>query len=242
MKALLLAAGIGSRLRPLTTTTPKCLVPIGQKPLLGYWIDNLIKAGVTDIYINLHYLASEVRKFVKMGDFQCNIHFLEENKLLGTGGTLKKNLTIFQEDSFLFAHADNFCLADLSAFISAHKNRPSHVKITMMTFISENPSTCGVVELDNENIVIEFHEKISCPPTNLASGAVFVIEPDVLPLIDNWNAECVDFSKDILPLFKGKMLAWHNSVYHRDIGNIKDYQKANLDWKKMQNKERRKSV
>lgn len=230
MKALLLAGGLGSRLKPLTDTTPKCLVPIGGSPLLGYWIDSLIDAGVTDIFINLHYLGSAVQKFVEAGNFDCRIHFLEETELLGTGGTLKKNASLFQDGDFILAHADNFCLADLKDFFTAHKDGPDHIKITMMTFSTDNPKACGIVELDNDNIVTHFHEKVLNPPSNIANGAVFVIKPEVLETLCKLNDEVIDFSRDVIPLFTGKIIAWKNDVYHRDIGSIQDYNKANSDW------------
>ena len=92
MKALLLSAGIGSRLRPLTLKTPKCLVPINNKPLLQYWLEQLEKIGVKEFIINTHYLHDQVQDFIKKSKFSERITVIYEDELLGTGGTLKKML------------------------------------------------------------------------------------------------------------------------------------------------------
>lgn len=231
MKALLLAAGLGTRLRPLTNSIPKCLVPIGGRPLLGLWINSFIEAGIKEIFINLSFKGEMVRHYVEEASFPCQINFLEEKLLLGTGGTLKRNCHKFLDSSIILAHADNLCLADFSSFIKAHQNRPKNVEITMMTFNSENPQSCGIVKLNHDNIVTNFYEKIAHPPSNLANGAVFIIEPSVTKFVMNQSKEHLDFSADIIPHYMNKILAWHNHCYHRDIGTLGDYQKANDDWK-----------
>jgi mannose-1-phosphate guanylyltransferase len=95
------------------------------------------------------------------------IKLVHENDLLGTAGTLIENLEFFQGEDGLLTHADNYCLADFSAFESAHKNRPPGCVMTMMTFRTDDPSSCGIVELDESGIVIEFHEKVGKPQVTL---------------------------------------------------------------------------
>ena len=112
MKALLLSAGLGTRLAPMTKNIPKCLVEINKKPLLLYWMENLNKLGIDEIFINTYYLKKAVIKFVESSDFKNKITLIHEDKLLGTGGTLKKNANLFLEDTFLLIHADNLCLTD----------------------------------------------------------------------------------------------------------------------------------
>ena len=95
MKALLLAAGLGSRLRPITNHIPKCLVPIDGKPLLSYWLDALFGAGIDSILINVHYLSDQVTAFVTSRSDRDRITIVEERTLLGTAATLKENVEFF---------------------------------------------------------------------------------------------------------------------------------------------------
>lgn len=229
MKALLLAAGLGSRLKPVTDHIPKCLVPINGKPLLGYWLDLLSHAGIDHFFINLHYFSDAVREYIATTPYQSKITFIEEEELLGTGGTLKKNADLFKEDSFFIAHADNLCLTDFKAFHWAHKNRPHNVALTMMTFDPVDARQCGVVVLDHQNIVKEFHEKVENPPTNLANGAVFWMEPEVAEFAKNIGKSHFEISRDILPAYVDRIVAWHNADYHLDIGTPETYKKAQDD-------------
>jgi mannose-1-phosphate guanylyltransferase len=231
MKALLLAAGFGTRLRPLTNSIPKCLVPIKGKPLLGYWIDMLGKAPQIDgILINNHYLAAEVVKFIENNSQDKNLEIVFEEKLLGTGGTLLKNKAFFGEDTVMLIHADNLSKFNLNTFIAEHTNRPPGTEITMMTFDTTEPQNCGIVELDKDNIVIAFHEKVKNPPGKLANGAVYIIEPSILQFLESLGKEEIDFSNEVLPNYLGKINTFHNNVYHRDIGNIESYEAANKDF------------
>src|SRR6185312_5115104 len=105
MRALLLAAGIGSRLRLITNTTPKCLVPIHQRPLLAYWLDLLLAGGIERVLINTHYMAEKVRNFVANSPWCDRVDLVHEDELLGTGGTLVSNRGYFGCAPFLLAHA-----------------------------------------------------------------------------------------------------------------------------------------
>lgn len=229
MKALLLAAGLGTRLKPITNTIPKCLVPIDGKPLLGLWLDMLSAIGIDDFYINVHFYADAVRNFIKNSPHADKVTIIEEDELLGTGGTLKKNAPLFSDESFLLAHADNLCLTDFRMFIDAHKKRPARVALTMMTFESQDPRSCGIVSLNAQNIVTAFHEKVEDPPTNLANGAVFIMEPEVASFSQTIDKDHFEISLDIIPNFINRILAWHNADYHLDIGTPRTYSKAQSD-------------
>src|SRR5260370_29582133 len=107
MRALLLAAGIGSRLLPITAKTPKCLVAINGRPLLDYWLELLFGAGIERVLINTHWLAGEVSAFVKASRWVSRIDLVHESELLGTGGTALANRQWFHGQPFMLAHADN---------------------------------------------------------------------------------------------------------------------------------------
>ena len=227
MKALLLAAGFGTRLRPLTDTTPKCLVPIKGKPLLEIWLERLQEAGINDFLINTHYLSKQVESFINSSKYKSQVQLVFESELLGTAGTLSANLDFFDNDDGLFIHADNYCLGDLVAFIDAHRHRPPNCLMTMMTFRSENPASCGIVEIDAQNIVRGFHEKVSNPPSNLANGAVYILSNEMLNKIIQNFSHVNDFSTGILPHFIGKIYTYETHEVFMDIGTPKTYIAAN---------------
>lgn len=229
MKALLLSAGLGTRLRPLTDTIPKCLVPINGKPLLQIWLENLTKCGVKEFLINTHYLHEQVEEFVNNSIFKEKITLIYEEELLHTGGTLLKNKDFFTEnESFLLVHADNYSICDFTEFINIHK-KYKDCPITMMLFKTDNPKSCGIVELNKQNIAIAFHEKVKHPPSDLANGAVYICKYEIFEYLENLNKEFIDFSNEVIPNYLGKISTYLNEIYHRDIGTIESYKKAQLD-------------
>lgn len=218
MRALLLAAGLGTRLRPITDYVPKCLVPIHGKPLLEYWLDMLLPNGIERVLVNTHYLPDPVRAFVAGSPWRESVDMVHEEVLLGTGGTVLKNRDFLDGGPFLVAHADNLTRFDVEAFIRAHANRPFGIDLTMMTFDTDVPQSCGIVELDGREVVIGFHEKVATPPGNHANAAVYIFEPSVIDYLASTGEEVIDISTEVLPRYLGRMLAFHNSDYHRDIG------------------------
>lgn len=226
MRALLLAAGIGSRLRPITETVPKCLVPIHGKPLLDYWLDRLPPTNVERILINLHYLANTVRAHVEATSSADRIDLVYEPTLLGTAGTVKANRDWFGTAPFLLAHADNLTDFDLRQLIAGHIARPAGCAITMLAFRTDNPQSCGILELGQNHIVEGFHEKVAAPPGNLANAAVYIVEPEVADFISQFNDSFIDFSTQVIPAFLGRILALENEGYHRDIGTPEGLRRA----------------
>lgn len=218
MRALLLAAGLGTRLRPITDIVPKCLVEINGRPLLEHWLELLSEAGITDILINLHYLPEKVQSFLAARKYPVHISTVTESSLLGTAGTLLRNREFFMGQPVMLIHADNLSLFDVGSFIERFERRDEHIDITMMTFHADKPETCGIVELDEAGTVCAFHEKVKAPPGNLANGAVYILAPSVIDFIANIGKEVVDFSTEVLPHFMGRINTFHNDVYHRDIG------------------------
>lgn len=226
MRALLLAAGLGTRLRPLTDTIPKCLVPIGGKPLLGYWITMLKNGGVSPLLVNIHHFADKVVNYIENSGFKDFVYTVHEEKLLGTAGTLLKNRVFFGDEPLMLVHADNLSKFDVKAFIERHKNRPKDCEITMMTFWTPTPESCGIVELDERGLVRAFYEKIPNPPGNLANGAVYILEPSIFSFLERIGKEVIDFSTEVLPHYIGSIYTFHNDVYHRDIGTTESYKTA----------------
>lgn len=226
MKALLLAAGLGTRLRPLTLDVPKCLVPINGRPLLEYWLEMIFNAGFGSVLLNLHHLPEKVRLFIENSPYKDRVTLVYEKQLLGTAGTLFHNREFFGNDRILLVHADNFSVFNMDAFVRSHQCRPKGCEMTMMTFRTDSPQSCGIVELDKNNVVQGFHEKVMDPPGELANGAVYLLEPSIFDFLKTIKQDEMDFSKHVLPRFIGKIYTFHNDQYHRDIGTLDSYNKA----------------
>ena len=231
MRALLLAAGLGTRLRPLTDRVPKCLVPIGGRPLLEYWLTLLIEGGLERVLVNTHHLAQQVRDFVARSPWNGQVMLTHEDTLLGTGGTVLRNRSFFGVQPFLVAHADNLTRFDVRAFLRRHANRPGGVEITMMTFEADSPSSCGIVEEDARGVVTAFHEKVTNPPGNIANAAVYIFEPAVVDFMESLGKEVVDLSTEVIPNFLGRICTYRNAIYHRDIGTPESVRKAEEDFR-----------
>lgn len=230
MRALLLAAGLGARLRPITNSVPKCLVDINGRPLLDYWIELLSNGGITDILINLHYLPDMVMAYVSNCTYPVSITTVLEDELLRTGGTLLRNRAFFLQEPVMLIHADNLSLFDVRAFIERFDTRDENIDLTMMTFHTDVPETCGIVELDDRGAVRSFHEKVAAPPGNLANAAVYILSPTVVEFIASLGREVIDFSTEVLPHFMGRINTFHNDVYHRDIGTLESLTLAQSEY------------
>jgi mannose-1-phosphate guanylyltransferase len=218
MKALLLAAGLGTRLRPITDSIPKCLVPINGRALLDYWLDLLLGQGIERVLINTHYMADEVRRHIAVSPWADSVDLVHEPELLGTGGTILQNCNYFEDQAFFVAHSDNLTLFSLRQFQDSHRSRARNADITMMTFETDNPSSCGIVTLDDHGVVTGFYEKQPDPPGRLANGAVYIFEPSILEEMAGLEKSGLDISIDILPRHLNRIQTFHNNIYLRDIG------------------------
>lgn len=232
MRALLLAAGMGERLRPITDTIPKCLVPIHGKPLLEIWLEHLFDQNdmIDRVLINTHYLSEQVEKFVASSRWADRVELVYEAELLGTAGTLAANSAFFEGTTAFVAHADNLTDFDLSGFQEAHLSRPDGQEITMLAFETDMPKTCGILECDAENRVIGFHEKVENPPGNLANAAVYILEPSVLAFVETLDKNPADLSLDVMPHFLGRIGAFKTEGFHRDIGSVESLERAHQEY------------
>jgi len=179
--------------------------------------------------VNTHYFSEYVEEFLQQPQFIGWVNSVYENNLFGTAGTIRNNISFCKDNTLLLAHADNWTCCDFSDFLHYHHNqRPKGTVMTMMTFICPNPIECGIVELDNDSIVIKFHEKVDNPPGKLANAAVYLIEPEVVRWIE-CHPEVTDFSTEVLPQFMGRIATWENCNIHKDIGTIEMLREAQLD-------------
>ena len=228
IKALLLAAGFGTRLRPLTLTNPKCLMKINGEPILGHWLKKLDNLGCNEVLINTHYLNKKVEDYISKNNFKnMKVSTFYEKSLLGTAGTLLENLDFFQDSVGLLIHADNYTDDSLNDFISRHIRKPEDCLLTMLTFKTDDPSSCGIVEKDRLGKIINFHEKTREYKGNCANGALYAFNNDFLDYLRNLKIKPSDFSTEVIPKILGKIFSYQTNSVYLDIGNPSSYEKAN---------------
>jgi mannose-1-phosphate guanylyltransferase len=227
MKAFLLAAGVGSRLRPITDTVPKCMVPIGGQPMLDIWLDALDRAGVDEVLVNLHHLPDVVRHHLEGRAGTPVVRTFFEDALLGSAGTLVANRAwVGGEQMFLACYADNLTDFDLSCLVRAHREHGAIATLT--AFHSERPSAGGVMELDATGTVIGFEEKPTNPVSDLVNAGMYAFHPGVLDELGGPPPR--DIGYDLLPRLLGRAKAMPVEGYFRDIGTIDAYDQAQREW------------
>lgn len=227
MKAFLLAAGIGSRLRPITDSIPKCMLVIDDRPLLDIWLDEFDRAGVTEVLVNLHHLPDVVRGYLAARTGPPAVLTSYEPQLLGSAGTLAANRDwVAGEDFFLACNADNLTDFDLRSLIDAHRQRQPVATLT--AFHSEQPSAGGVLEADDSGLLTGFAEKPAEPQSDLVNAGVYAFHPSVLDEID--AALPKDIGYDLLPRLVGRAFVVPVPGYFRDVGTVDAYRRAKKEW------------
>jgi mannose-1-phosphate guanylyltransferase len=227
VKAFLLAAGLGTRLRPITNTIPKCMLVIDDRPLLDIWLDAFETAGVDEVLVNLHHLPEVVSSHLAARTAPPSVRTVFEPELLGSAGTLLANRTWVEgEELFLTCYADNLTDFDLRSLTDAHREHGTIATLTV--FHSENPSAGGVVELDASGTVIGFVEKPSEPVSDLTNAGMYAFHPSMLDEIKDTTPS--DIGYDLLPRLVGQARAVLVEGYFRDVGTAEAYRQAREEW------------
>ena len=228
VRALLAAAGLGTRLRPLTDRVPKCLAPIAGRPLIDYWFDRFEEAGIREVLINTHHLPEQVRAYIeginRRGGFRVREAY--EPVLLGSAGTVAANPDLADgAETVLIVYGDNLSGVDLRALLEFHRSHGDAV--TMMLFRTPHPERCGIAELDGDGRVVSFEEKPKNPKGNLANAGIYAMTPEAYREAAEMKA--FDLGFDVLPRFVGRMRGWEWGGYHRDIGTPESLRQAEED-------------
>ena len=226
MNALILAAGYGKRLRPLTNKIPKCLIKIGKKPLLQIWLEKLDRQGIKKFLINTHYKPKQIERFVKKSKYGNRIKLVNEEKLLGTGGTLFKNLNFFEGKDGIVLHCDNFSIFSIKSFLKKNSKKPKNTLISLLTFKTHNFKDSGIIKQNKKNIVEYIYEKKTKNYGNLANGAFYILSKKILKSIARAKKKPNDIVKDILMNNYGKIYTIHTNAFYIDIGNFNNLKKA----------------
>jgi len=227
MKGFLLAAGHGTRLRPLTDSIPKCLVPIRGVPLLKIWFDICRKFGIDELLINVHAHSAAIEEFARHHGSDLMVRIVEEFTLLGSAGTLLANRKwVEAEEAFWVIYADVLTRADLGCMTRFHQN---HTPVaTLGAYRVPDPQRCGIVSLDRESRVVEFVEKPTLPVSDLAFAGVMIAKPELLDAIPPKPPTDIGF--DVLPRLRGSMLGYVIEEYLLDVGTMENYQAAQRTW------------
>ncbi|MFZ5642125.1 MAG: sugar phosphate nucleotidyltransferase [Bacillota bacterium] len=230
MKAIIMAGGEGSRLRPLTCNRPKPMVPVMSRPMMSYIVELIKKHGMTDIGVTLQYMPENIRDFFGNGsDYGVSMRYFVEETPLGTAGSVK-NASSFLDDTFVVISGDALTDFDLSRAIEFHRQRGSLATLVLTRV--ETPLEYGVVITDNSGAITQFLEKPSWGEvfSDTVNTGIYILEPEVLKYFK--EGQVFDFSKDLFPLLLKDGKPLYGVVlegYWCDIGNLQQYLQAHID-------------
>lgn len=230
MKALLIAGGLGTRMRPLTETRPKHLLPIANRPHIEHVLDLLERHGVRDVVLLTSYLADRFAGVVaRAADRGIDIEVAHETEPLGTGGALKNAQHLVGDETFVALNGDVLTDVDLTGLVDFHRERDADATILLKRV--DDPSAFGVVPTDADGRVEGFIEKPLRheAATDLINAGVYVFEPSVLDEIP--AGEVVSVEREVFPLLaeQRRLFAQPTDAYWMDIGTPQKYLRANLD-------------
>ncbi len=231
MKAIVLAAGVGSRLDPLTAQVPKPMVPVVNRPVLEHILILLKQHGFNEVASNLHYMPHKVRDYFEDGArWGTKLSFLFEEKLSGDAGGVRALRRFLDDDTFMVVMGDLLTDADLTALVHEHKRKKAIATIALQSVA--DVSQLGVALVDGEGFIKGFQEK----PTeaealsDLASTGIYILEPEVFAHIPSHGS--YGFGRQLFPCLveKGLPVAGVKlNGYWSDVGTIKQYRKSNFD-------------
>jgi len=222
MKALLLAAGFGTRLLPITEKIPKCLVKVNEISMLEFWIRKLERIEVSKVVVNTHHFSELVSNEINVINVTRKIQIFHEEELLGTAGTLLANLEPTLDSDLLVIHCDNYSEIDLDDFIRMHSQRDRECVITMAIFKTNNVQMSGMVETDETNTICNFIEKPMYSELTMANAAIYIFDKQALEEIRKKYVDALDIARDILPNFIGRIQAYSITGFHMDMGTIEN--------------------
>ncbi len=231
MKAVIMAGGEGSRLRPLTIRRPKPMVPVVDRPAILHIIELLKKHGITEVVITLQYLASVIQEYLGDGStYGVKIHYTVEESPLGTAGSVRLGKE-WLDDTFLVISGDALTDFDLSAIIRYHKQKKAMATLVLKRM--PNPLEYGVVIIDDENRVKQFQEKPSWGEvfSDTVNTGIYVLEPTIFKYFE--AGQVFDFSNQLFPILLEKgdpIYGYVADGYWCDIGSIPDYMTASADY------------
>lgn len=232
-KAMVMAAGVGSRLDPLTRAVPKPLVPIANRPVMDILFERLKEAGIRDVIANTHYLSQKIIDRYKDNDLGINFNYVNEENLSGTAGGVKKCQFFFDKDSdFIILSADGLSNADLKAGIEAHEKSGAIATIGIKKIAPEEIPNFGVVVTDKNGFITEFQEKppIEEAKSDFINTGIYIFNYKIFDYIP--ENTFYDFAKNVFPSLMAdgvKINTFIVEEYWSDIGTIDQYIQSTKD-------------
>lgn len=232
MKAMVMAAGMGSRLEPITLHLPKPLIPILNKPLMDIILERLSDIGITDVISNTYYLSEQIIERYKHNNLGINFNYITEDELSGTAGGLKKCEFFFQDvEDFVVMSGDILTDADIKKGIEIHKSSGAIATIGVKKIPHEFVSHFGVVVADEEGYITEFQEKppINEAKSNMINTGIYIFNRRIFDYIP--ENTFYDFAKNVFPklLETRQINVFEITGYWSDVGTINQYQQTNKD-------------
>lgn len=231
MKAIILAGGEGTRLRPLTYKIPKALIPIGEKTLTEHVFDILKKYDIKDIILSVSYKKEMIKDYFGDGkNSGLNISYIEEPEPLGTAGPLiilnRQNKQL--KETFFMINGDNLFDLNLKEMLEFHKKNNGAATIALSRV--EDPRSYGVAVLEGDRIV-EFIEKPKNPPSNYINSGYYILEPMVFEIIKDKERAMIE--KDIFPVLakQGRLFGFKSDNLWFDTGTYERYEQVKKEWK-----------
>jgi len=231
LKALILAGGVGTRLRPLSCTRPKLLFPIANKPLLDWTLERLAKNGVKEVILAVNYMAEAFIQRYGTAKYGMKILYSREGRPLKTGGPIKKaEELIGHEEPFLVLNGDILTNMNYIDLVKKHKENDAIATITL--YKVEDPSRYGIAEMTKKNRVLRFLEKPTRKeaPSSLANAGIYVLNPEIFDYIPNERPVSIEYETFPKLVKKGKLFGYSFEGLWTDIGELGDYLRANRLW------------
>ncbi len=231
MKAVVMAGGEGTRLRPLTSSRPKPLVPILNKPCMQHTIELLKRAGITDIVVTLYYLADEIEGYFGDGsELGVNLIYTVEDTPLGTAGSVKKAQEHLKDDTFIIVSGDALTDLDVDKAIAYHREKESAATLILQHV--DNPLEFGVVITDDNGRIRRFLEKPSWGEvfSDTVNTGMYILEPSVFDYMEHERS--YDWSQDIFPQLLSEekpMFGYVMGEYWCDVGSLQQYRTAQYE-------------
>lgn len=231
MKAFLLAGGLGERLRPLTLTLPKCLVPIDGVPLLAIWLELCESQGVDDILVNVSQHAALVERFLNERRCRARVTLVQEAAPRGTAGTVRDQRSfVGDSEEFWVFHSDNLTNVRLGPMIAAH--RAHDALLTVGLFRAPDPTAAGIVLMGPDATIERFEEKPARPSSDLANAGIYLARRALLDELPRGNG-LLDFGHDVLPRLAGRMRGYVIPEFLADIGTPLALERATQAWRRL---------
>jgi NDP-sugar pyrophosphorylase family protein len=227
LKAIVLAGGFGTRLRPLSCSRPKTLFPLANQPLIDYTLQNLTEGGVDTIILSVYYMAENIVRYLGPTKYNMGILYSREQRPLGKGGGIKNAEDLLNREPFIVINGDIITDLDLRRLLSFHEEKGGLATIAL--YQVRDPSRYGSVELDRDGRITRFVEKPEpgMAPSNLINAGIYVLEPEVLDYMP--PGKRFDTEEEVFPVLaqERKLFGFEFHGYWTDIGVPEEYLNAN---------------